>query len=57
VLLDSQPIGWVASHQEQQHLIIDHIYLLPEYHGKGIGEQLLVLALAEADLQGCLSNE
>jgi GNAT superfamily N-acetyltransferase len=52
VLQDSQPIGWVASHQEHQNLIIDHVYLLPEYQGKGIGKQLLATVLAEADVQG-----
>ena len=54
VLHDGQPAGWVASHQEYQSLIVEHLYLLPEYQGKGIGNQLLATVLAEADAQGCI---
>ncbi len=56
VLQDGQPIGWVASHLEEQNQIIDHVYLLPEYQGKGIGNQVLAMVLVEADIHGYSSK-
>ncbi|KPV54063.1 hypothetical protein SE17_05980 [Kouleothrix aurantiaca] len=52
VLEIGHPIGWLAFHQEEDVVIIDHLYLLPEKHGNGIGTHLLTLVLNIADQHG-----
>jgi RimJ/RimL family protein N-acetyltransferase len=43
ILLEEQPIGLVSFHleQEAERVKLNKLYLLPEYHGKGFGQQAL----------------
>ena len=49
ILETTHSIGWLAFHQEGEVLVIDHLYLLPESQGKGVGKQLLSFVLETAD--------
>jgi GNAT superfamily N-acetyltransferase len=57
ILLDhGQPIGWFATHREDNAFFIDHLYLLPGVHGQGIGTQLLQMLLQTADEAGLVAR-
>lgn len=50
---DGKVIGSVAIHPcDEKRCELKHLYLLPSYHGKGYGKQLLQLALGFAREQG-----
>jgi GNAT superfamily N-acetyltransferase len=56
ILLDhDRPIGWFAAHQEDAAFFIDHLYLLPDVHGQGIGTQVLQMLLQTADAAGLVA--
>jgi RimJ/RimL family protein N-acetyltransferase len=44
--LDSKPIGFIAANKQDSNIgQIKAIYILPEFHGKGIGTRLMHVAL------------
>jgi GNAT superfamily N-acetyltransferase len=49
VLEMDRPIGWFAFHEEEDVIIVDHLYLLPQSQGKGIGKHLLATIIEAAD--------
>lgn len=56
-LLDSgQPIGWFAAHRADSVFFIDHLYLLPNAQGHGIGTQVLLMLLETADAAGLVAR-
>jgi len=42
--VDSQPVAFAAIKQEGNELVLDHLWVLPEYIGKGIGRELFLHA-------------
>lgn len=48
ILQDGEAIGWYAIRPAADHLSLDHLYLLPEHSGQGIGGRILQQLQAQA---------
>ena len=46
--MDDQVIGYFALHEEERTMVLTHFYLLKEYRGKGIGQQVMDYVHREA---------
>lgn len=40
--VDSHPVAFAAMKQEGKNMLLDHLWVLPEYMGKGIGRDLFL---------------
>lgn len=49
VLSDGERIGFVVVREHGDGLLLDHLYLLPRFQGRGIGAAVLADVLAHAD--------
>ncbi|AMP01624.1 acetyltransferase family protein [Collimonas arenae] len=49
VTVDGQRIGFVVVKPAQDQLLLDHLYIRPDYQGKGIGAAVLAQVFMEAD--------
>jgi GNAT superfamily N-acetyltransferase len=44
--------GFVAVKPADGHLLLDHLYIRPEFQGRGIGAAVLAAIFARADAEG-----
>jgi len=51
ILVDGVKVGFVLIRPEPDHLLLDHLYVVPEHQGKGVGAAVLDAVLADADAQ------
>jgi len=49
ILVDGERVGFVVVRQQDDGLLLDHLYLLPYAQGRGIGAAVMVEVLARAD--------
>jgi GNAT superfamily N-acetyltransferase len=52
ILFNERRVGLVVVRPDGDGLLLDHLYVLPEAQGKGIGATVLAQVFAEADVQG-----
>lgn len=48
ILLDNILIGFAVVREKPDHLYLDHLYVLPEHQGRGVGKHVLDLVKDEA---------
>ncbi|QZI71689.1 GNAT family N-acetyltransferase [Pseudomonas protegens] len=41
ILSDGQPVGFIQSQSHEDHLRLQHLYVMPQYQGRGLGAQAL----------------
>ena len=51
VLNEGARVGFVVVRPEEDHLLLDHLYVIPSAQGLGIGAEVLRIVFAEADAQ------
>lgn len=51
VVVDEILVGFVLTRPTDDHLVLEHLYVVPEHQGKGIGSAVLAAILSEADSQ------
>ena len=51
ILIDGVSVGFVVVRRAENHLALDHLYVVPEHQGKGIGSSVLGSILQDADTQ------
>ena len=49
ILLGQERVGFLVTRPEEQHLLLDHLYIKPEHQGRGIGSEALQLVIAQAE--------
>jgi GNAT superfamily N-acetyltransferase len=49
---DGVRVGFVLVRPQEDHWHLDHLYIVPEHQGKGIGAAVLRQIVVDADLQG-----
>ncbi len=49
IVADEQRVGFLATQQQEQHLLLDHLYIKPVHQGRGIGSAVLQLVFAQAE--------
>ncbi|RKE36231.1 acetyltransferase (GNAT) family protein [Paraburkholderia sp. BL23I1N1] len=49
ILIDGERAGFVLLRHDADHLLLDHLYIVPTQQGKGIGQAVLAELFAEAD--------
>jgi ribosomal protein S18 acetylase RimI-like enzyme len=49
IVVDSISVGFVSAKVTSDHLILEHLYIVPEYQGRGIGSAVLASIFADAD--------
>jgi GNAT superfamily N-acetyltransferase len=52
ILADGERVGFVVMRHQPDHILLDHLYLLPAHQGRGIGAQILQMLFALADGAG-----
>jgi ribosomal protein S18 acetylase RimI-like enzyme len=52
IVLASVRVGFLVTKLQDQHLLIDHLYIRPAYQGRGIGAEVLKLVFAQAEQFG-----
>ncbi|HTI17176.1 MAG TPA: GNAT family N-acetyltransferase [Trinickia sp.] len=48
---DGVKVGFVLVRPQKDHWLLDHLYIVPEHQGKGIGAAVLRAVFADADAQ------
>lgn len=51
IVVEGQLAGCVALGAQDDHLLLEHFYLAPEYQGHGLGTQVLKALLAQSNVQ------
>jgi GNAT superfamily N-acetyltransferase len=51
ILVDGERVGFVAVRPTTDGLSLEHLYVRPEYQGRGIGSAVLAFIFEEADSQ------
>ena len=49
ILSGGTKVGLLVTKQQREHLLLDHLYIRPEYQGQGIGGIVLRLVFVQAD--------
>ena len=49
ILIDGVSVGFVVVRLVESHLVLDHLYVVPEHQNKGIGSAVLGSVLKDAD--------
>ncbi|MFM0674024.1 GNAT family N-acetyltransferase [Paraburkholderia sediminicola] len=49
ILIDGAQAGFVLFRSQADHLVLDHLYIVPTQQGRGIGQAILAELFAEAD--------
>jgi len=49
IVTNGQRVGFVTVKHQAEGLLLDHLYLRPQYHSRGIGGRVLTDVLADAD--------
>ncbi|MFZ6655095.1 GNAT family N-acetyltransferase [Undibacterium sp. TJN19] len=52
IICELQRVGFVVVKPKADDLLLDHLYLHPDFQGGGIGAATLAILFAEADAQG-----
>jgi len=52
ILADGERVGFVVIRHLPDHILLDHLYILPAHQGRGIGAQVLQMLFALADSAG-----
>ncbi|MNR90298.1 Acetyltransferase (GNAT) family protein [compost metagenome] len=51
ILLDQQRTGFVVLKHNAEHILLDHLYIHPDYQGRGIGSAVLTEVFRDADVR------
>jgi GNAT superfamily N-acetyltransferase len=51
IAVDGVQSGFILIRPQEDHWVLDHLYILPEHQGKGIGAAVLRYVFANADAQ------
>jgi GNAT superfamily N-acetyltransferase len=54
ILVDGERVGFVAVKPTANGLSLEHLYIRPEYQGRGVGSAVLAIIFEEADSRGLL---
>ncbi|MFL9995786.1 Acetyltransferase (GNAT) domain-containing protein [Burkholderia sp. GAS332] len=49
IVVDGVTVGFVLTRPADDHLMLEHFYVMPEHQGKGVGSTVLAVILADAD--------
>lgn len=49
ILVDGERVGFVVTTPNEQHLLLDHLYIRPGHQGRGTGAQVLQWVFAQAE--------
>ena len=49
IVHDGTTVGFVVVRPLQEQLLLDHLYIHPDFQGKGLGAAVLVIVFSEAD--------
>ena len=49
IVVDEHRIGFVMIRPNEEGLYLDHLYIHPDFQGRGYGRQVMAIILAEAD--------
>jgi len=49
---EDEPVGLIVCTEDEDRLVIEWIYVMPEYRGDGLGSELLYLAFCEGEARG-----
>ena len=49
VVVGSQKVGFLVTKPQEQHLLLDHLYIRPAYQSRGIGAKVLQFVFAQAE--------
>lgn len=49
IRLDKQGVGFVVMKPEQDRVLLDHLYIHPDFHNRGIGSAVLAEVFKQAD--------
>ncbi len=49
---DDDPAGMIVCTEDEDRLVIEWLYVMPDYRGNGIGSELLYLAFCEGEARG-----
>ncbi len=52
IVVASERVGFVVTNLQDQHLLLDHLYIKPAHQGRGIGAEVLQLVFAQAKQLG-----
>ncbi|MFO1312061.1 MAG: GNAT family N-acetyltransferase [Burkholderiales bacterium] len=52
ILDDGTRVGLIVVRHASDHVLLDHLYILPSAQGRGIGSDVVGLVIAEADVTG-----
>jgi GNAT superfamily N-acetyltransferase len=52
LMLEKEQIGFIVFRHEANHLLLDHLYIHPDFQGRGHGAAVLATLFAEADAVG-----
>ncbi len=50
--VDGEVVGMTSFSAQHEHLMVWKLYVLPEYHGRGLGHRLLTAAINRAHAEG-----
>ncbi|WP_322014265.1 GNAT family N-acetyltransferase [Paraburkholderia sp. J12] len=51
IAVEGERVGFVAAKPDDEHLALEHLYIVPEHQGRGIGSIVLDAVFADADSQ------
>ncbi len=49
IVIDGRRVGFVMIRPNEEGLYLDHLYIHPDFQGRGYGSQVMITILAEAD--------
>jgi GNAT superfamily N-acetyltransferase len=50
IVLEERRVGFFVTKHQEDHLLLDHLYIKPSHQGLGIGTEILRAVFREADL-------
>jgi ribosomal protein S18 acetylase RimI-like enzyme len=49
IVVKAERVGFVVTKPQEEHLLLDHLYVQPGHQGRGIGSHVLELVFAQAE--------
>jgi GNAT superfamily N-acetyltransferase len=49
IVVKAERVGFVVTKPQEEHLLLDHLYVQPGHQGRGIGSHVLKLVFAQAE--------
>ncbi|WP_246173876.1 GNAT family N-acetyltransferase [Pandoraea terrigena] len=56
IVVDGATVGFVQTRLTDDHLMLEHLYVIPEHQGKGIGSVVVAAILCVADAQSIATS-